>query len=103
MTVWTAAANSIHSAIGEAVIYTPSSGDPAIAIQALRSDGTQYAAVGFADVSTPATTWTVLRADVAQPAAGDTVTDADGTVYCVQGEPRMDVERTIWLLDTHPA
>ena len=102
MTLWTDSAAAIHSALGEAVIYTPASGDPSVAIQAVRSAATQTAGIGFADVAKDATVWSVLRADIERPRAGDTITDAEGTVYRVQGEPVIDVERTAWTVDTHP-
>ncbi|CAA7620581.1 hypothetical protein [Magnetospirillum sp. SS-4] len=60
--------------------------------------------IEFSDITvhTGTAAFEVRRREVPAPQAGDTI-NHDGDSFVVQGEPRLDAERLIWILDTRPA
>ncbi len=60
--------------------------------------------IEFSDITvhTATAVFEILRRDVVVPQAGDIMIH-DGDSFVVQGEPRLDAERLVWIIDVRPA
>ncbi len=104
MTIFAAAIDALFNDpnIARTVLYRPGGiGDGVpVRVIARRPDRS----IEFGEIAVHAATclFDVRVAEVAAPAAGDTIT-LGGEAFVVQGEPMRDSERLIWTLDTRPA
>lgn len=82
--------------------YRADGADPAIPIRVVRHVGTEDLPFGDTVIPTGTTILEISRADVAEPAADDTVTIA-GEILTIVGEPRLDRQGLKWLCEAPPA
>ena len=103
MTAFVSAINALFADSNLAVdaVYTPAGGDPlTVRVVARRPD--EITGFGDTRVHAAIAIFDVRVAEVAAPAAGDTLA-IGGDTYLVQGEPVKDRDGLIWRLDTRPA
>ncbi|MGI9499864.1 MAG: head-tail joining protein [Geminicoccaceae bacterium] len=98
VSLFTDAVNQLHAALGDPVSYrTP--GLPAQTVDAVYRSPTEETFTGGNDTITRLHVFEVAVDAIADPAVGDQITQADGTVFEIQTKPTVDETRTTWLFD----
>lgn len=94
----------LHGAAGSvAAIYTPLGGSPLPnPIGVIRDQKTADVPWSDTRIPAPSSTWSIMRADVEHPMAGDTLT-IGADVFTIVGEARFDDEGLSWSVEAPPA
>ena len=83
-------------------IYRAGGADPAVPVRVILRRPDRVGEFGDARIVAETTVFDVRVADIAQPAAGDTI-EMDGTVYRIEGAPLRDAERLVWTIEARAA
>ncbi|KAA0677780.1 hypothetical protein [Roseomonas genomospecies 6] len=88
--------------VAEDATFTPADGVPA-SVRVIRKTASADFRFDGTTVRSDAVTFKLRVADVPTPTEGDTITDADGAGYVVQGAPSRTMRGLVWLVEAVPA
>jgi hypothetical protein len=103
MTAFAAAIDALFAdpnLAGDAV-YRAAGADPGIAVKVIVRRPDRIGDFGDTRIASETATFDVRTAEIAEPAAGDTL-ELDGATYVIQGTPVRDAERLIWTIGARP-
>ena len=83
-------------------VYRPGGIGDGVPVRVMRRQPDRIEGFGETRIASGTTMLDVRVSEVAEPAAGDTLT-FDGRAVVVQGTPLLDAEGLLWTLDTRPA
>jgi hypothetical protein len=83
-------------------VYRPAGAGDGIPVRVMLRRPDRIESFGETRLASSTTMLDVRASEVAEPAAGDTLS-LDGRTVVVQGTPLLDAEGLVWSLDTRPA
>ena len=88
--------------LGVDAVFRAGGAGPGVPIRVIVRQPDRIGTFGETRIAAATTTVDLRVAEVAAPAAGDTI-EVDGTVYTIQGEPVRDAARLLWTAELRPA
>lgn len=82
-------------------LYRVGADDPGRMVRVIRKAPDEVASFGASRVAGATTLLDIRTREVALPGKGDLVT-IDGVLHIVQGSPRRDRERLVWIIEARP-